>query len=153
MKGLQVSSLVIAGEAVSSKRFNSETTPLDIPDGYVAISVPAEDVQAVGGALTAGMNVDVYATGSETSCIGEGLLVLATNADNSESGKASVSWVTLAVPLDQSQEFVTASQTMDIYFTLPSRDKEVSSDESTSEAATETTDAQEEVPEEGADTE
>lgn len=153
VKGLQVSSLVIAGEAVSSKRFNSETTPLDIPDGYVAISVPAEDVQAVGGALTAGMNVDVYATGSETSCIGEGLLVLATNADNSESGKASVSWVTLAVPLDQSQEFVTASQTMDIYFTLPSRDKEVSSDESTSEAATETTDAQEEVPEEGADTE
>ena len=152
VKGLQISSLVIAGEAVSSKRFNSETTPLDIPDGYVAISVPAEDVQAVGGALTAGMNVDVYATGSETSRIGEGLLVLATNADNSESGKASVSWVTLAVPLDQSQEFVTASQTMDIYFTLPSRDQDVSN-ESASEAASEVTDAQEEASEEGANTE
>lgn len=120
VRGAQVSSLVIAGEAISSKRFNSDTTPLNIPEGCVALSVPAEDVQAVGGALTAGMNVDVYATGSQTSCIGHGLLVLATNADNSENGKANVSWVTLAVPLEQSQEFVTASQSMDIYFTLPS---------------------------------
>lgn len=140
VRGLQVSSLVIAGEAISSKRFNTETAPLDIPDGFVAISVPAEDVQAVGGALTAGMNVDVYATGSQTSCIGEGLLVLATNADNSESGKASVSWVTLAVPLDQSQEFVTASQTMDIYFTLPSRSNETSSAEDGESSETSTLD-------------
>lgn len=29
--------------------------------------------------------------------------------------------MTLAVPLDQSQEFVTASQSMDIYFTLPAK--------------------------------
>lgn len=120
VRGAQVSSLVIAGEAISSKRFNSDTVPLNIPEDCVALSVPAEDVQAVGGALTAGMNVDVYATGSQTSCIGHGLLVLATNADNSESGKVNVSWVTLAVPLEQSQEFVTASQSMDIYFTLPS---------------------------------
>ena len=30
-----------------------------------------------------------------------------------------MSWVTLAVPLEQSQEFVTASRSMDIYFVLP----------------------------------
>ncbi len=125
VRGLQVSSLVIAGEAISSKRFNTETTPLNIPEGCVALSVPAEDVQAVGGAITAGMQVDVYATGSETSRIGEGLLVLATNAESADGGKANVSWVTLAVPLEQSQEFVTASQSMEIYFTLPSAEQKL----------------------------
>lgn len=119
IQGFQATSLIIAGEAISQKRFSSDATSLEIPQGCVALSVPAEDVQAVGGALTPGMNVDVYATGSQTSCIGQGLLVLATNADSSEGGKTSVSWVTLAVPLEQSQEFVTASQSMDIYFTLP----------------------------------
>lgn len=123
VRGLQVSSLVIAGEAISSKRFSTEATPLNIPEGCVALSVPAEDVQAVGGAITAGMQVDVYATGSETSRIGEGLLVLATNAESTDGGKANVSWVTLAVPLEQSQEFVTASQSMEIYFTLPSAEQ------------------------------
>lgn len=123
VRGIQASSLIISGEAVSRKRFNSEAIALNVPEGCVALSVPAEDVQAVGGALSAGMKVDVYATGSQTSCIGRGLQVLATNADNTESGQASVSWVTLAVPLEQSQEFVTASQSMDIYFTLPSNDQ------------------------------
>lgn len=123
VKGLQVSSLVISGEAISTKRFSNETTPLNVPEGCVALSVPAEDVQAVGGALTAGMLVDVYATGSETARIGDGLLVLATNAEASEGGNAKVSWVTLAVPLEQSQEFVTASQSMEIYFTLPSSEE------------------------------
>ncbi len=123
----QVTSMIIAGEVVSLKRFASSTTSLEIPDGCVALSVPAEDVQAVGGAIVPGMLVDVYATGSQTTQIGEGLLVLATNADNTEATKTSVSWVTLAVPLEQSQEFVTASQSMDIYFTLPATSSDVGS--------------------------
>lgn len=129
VNGAQVTSLVLSGEAVSAKRFSVGNTSLDIPEGCVALSVPAEDVQAVGGALAPGTLVDVYATGSQTSCIGEGLLVLATNADTAEAGKTSVSWVTLAVPLEQSQEFVSASQSMDIYFTLPAQSSE-SNDES-----------------------
>lgn len=129
VNGVQVTSLVLSGEAVSAKRFSAGNTSLDIPEGCVALSVPAEDVQAVGGALAPGALVDVYATGSQTSCIGEGLLVLATNADTAEAGKTSVSWVTLAVPLEQSQEFVSASQSMDIYFTLPAQSSE-SNDES-----------------------
>ena len=46
-------------------------------------------------------------------------MVLATNVEHSSVSKANVSWVTLAVPVEQSQEFVTASQSMDIYFVLP----------------------------------
>lgn len=135
VKGLQVSSLVISGEAISTKRFSNETTPLNVPEGCVALSVPAEDVQAVGGALTAGMLVDVYATGSETARIGDGLLVLATNAEASEGGNAKVSWVTLAVPLEQSQEFVTASQSMEIYFTLSSSEETLDNSDGSEDAS------------------
>lgn len=69
--------------------------------------------------MSAGDVVDVYATGSQTACIGKQIKVLATNVEHSSGTKAKVSWVTLAVPVEQSQEFVTASQSMDIYFVLP----------------------------------
>lgn len=117
----QTTSLILAGEAVSARRFDEGSTELDIPAGYVAISVPAEEVQTVGGTLSAGNRVDVYATGTKTTRLGNNMLVLATNADTDESSKTKVSWVTLAVPIEQSQEFVTASQSMDIYFTLPAQ--------------------------------
>lgn len=120
VKGSQVTSLIVAGEAISSRRFESGGSGIDVPQGYVALSVPAEDVQAVGGSLASGDVVDVYATGSQTACIGKHISVLATNVDHSSGLKTKVSWVTLAVPVDQSQEFVTASQSMDIYFVLPS---------------------------------
>lgn len=119
VKGMQAASLIISGEAVSQRRFDSGGSGIDVPQGCVALSVPAEDVQAVGGVLSAGDVVDVYATGSQTSCIGRRISVLATNVEHSNGIKGKVSWVTLAVPLEQSQEFVTASQSMDIYFVLP----------------------------------
>jgi pilus assembly protein CpaB len=119
VKGMQAASLIISGEAVSQRRFDSAGSGIDVPQGCVALSVPAEDVQAVGGVLSAGDVVDVYATGSQTSCIGRRISVLATNVEHSNGVKGKVSWVTLAVPLELSQEFVTASQSMDIYFALP----------------------------------
>ena len=118
--GKQLTSMVVKGEAISLKRFESSGTQLDVPQGSVALSVPAKDVQAVGGALVPGNLVDVYAVGASTTQIGSSIPVLATNADGGDGSKTTVSWVTLAVPLEQSQEFVAASQSMDIYFTLPS---------------------------------
>lgn len=118
--GKQVSSLVVKGEVVSEKRFRSDVVEIEVPEGLVALSVPAKDVQAVGGSLFPGNYVDVYATGTQTTCLGKKVLVLATNASEGEKGsKASVSWVTLAVSPEKAQEYVTASQSMDIYFTLP----------------------------------
>ena len=119
VKGMQATSLIISGEAVARQRFESGGSGIEVPQGCVALAVPAQDVQAVGGALTAGDVVDVYATGSTIACIGKKISVLATNVDHANGSKAKVSWVTLAVPIDQSQEFVTASQSMDIYFVLP----------------------------------
>lgn len=118
--GKQVTSFVIKGEAISTRRFESETSDIDIPAGKVAITVPAEDVQAVGGALSAGNVVDVYATGVDTTCLGQDILVLATNASSSDtSTKTSISWVTIAVDPEKVQEYVAASQELQIYFVLP----------------------------------
>lgn len=120
----QATSLILEGEVVSKSRFNNETKELDIPAGLVAIALPAEEVQAVGGSIIAGSRVDVYATGNQTTCLGKNLEVLATSAGEDESSSRSkITWVTLAVKPEKSQEFVAASQSMKIYFTLPS-DKE-----------------------------
>ena len=138
VKDAQVSSMIVKGEAISKRRFDSSAASIDVPEGCVALSVPAQDVQTVGGSLCAGCLVDVYATGSQTACIGKNVLVLATNVEGGNSSKSKVSWVTLAVPLDQSQEFVTASQSMDIYFVLPAKNGNSSGDsQKDGEASTE----------------
>ena len=119
--GKQATSLILQGEVVSSSRFDNETKELDIPAGSVAIALPAQDVQAVGGSITVGSKVDVYATGTKTTCLGHDLEVLATSAGTEESStRSKITWVTLAVDPEKTQEFVAASQSMDIYFTLPS---------------------------------
>lgn len=120
-EGKQATSLILQGEVVSKSRFDNETQELDVPAGLVAIALPAQDVQAVGGSITAGTKVDVYATGSKTTCLGRDLEVLATSAGTDESSSRSkITWVTLAVEPEKTQEFVAASQSMEIYFTLPS---------------------------------
>lgn len=128
--GKQATSLILQGEVVSSSRFDNETKELDIPAGSVAIALPAQDVQAVGGSITAGSKVDVYATGTKTTCLGRDLEVLATSAGTEEgSSRSKITWVTLAVDPEKTQEFVAASQSMDIYFTLPSaKPKELTGD-------------------------
>ena len=119
--GKQATSLILQGEVISSSRFDNETKELDIPAGSVAIALPAQDVQAVGGSITVGSKVDVYATGTKTTCLGRDLEVLATSAGTEESStRSKITWVTLAVDPEKTQEFVAASQSMDIYFTLPS---------------------------------
>lgn len=121
--GKRVSSSILKGEALSLKRFGESDAAVDVPSGFVAVSVPARDVQAVGGAISPGSEVDVYATGqSSTKRIAREVLVLATSAASvGQKGSAeSVSWVTLAVEPRSVQEIVTVAQTAELYFTLPS---------------------------------
>ncbi|WP_418865759.1 Flp pilus assembly protein CpaB [Senegalimassilia anaerobia] len=113
--GSKASSTVLSGEVLSARRFGAASAAIDVPDGKVAISVPAKDVQAVGGAVSAGSSVDVYATGSAaTQALAQGVSVLATSAgtdDRQASGSASkVTWVTLAVDPNQVEELVSAAQ-------------------------------------------
>ena len=143
IQGKQATSLILQGEVVSRSRFNNETKELDIPAGYVAIALPAQDIQAVGGSITPGNKVDVYATGNKTTCLGRNLEVLATSAGTEDnSSRTKITWVTLAVKPEKTQEFVTASESMEIYFTLPSEKPQMNSnDTSTGTTAQENTDA------------
>jgi pilus assembly protein CpaB len=118
--GSKLTSMVLEGEAISDKRFRASALAIDVPKGTVALSVPAKDVQAVGGSLSAGNRVDVYSVGTNTTLLGAGILVLATSAsgDDGVSG-AEIEWVTLAVAPEKVEEFVAASESLEIYFALP----------------------------------
>ena len=122
--GKQVTSTVLKGEVLTSRRFEETSSAVDVPGELTAVSVPARDVQTVGGALRPGMLVDVYATGSSsTTLVAHSVLVLATNASShSKTGNDSVSWVTLALDPVNVQEVVAVAQTSELYFTLPGDD-------------------------------
>lgn len=119
--GKQVGSAVIAGEVVCAQRFEQERAAVEVPRGLVAVSLPTEEVKAVGGAIAAGNVIDVYLTGkSGTERLGRDVLVLATSAGESDktSGKA-MSWVTVAVKPDAVEEYVSSAETGNLYFAIP----------------------------------
>lgn len=122
--GKKATSSIFAGEVISSKRFEETSVALDVPEGLSAVSVPARDVQAIGGALAPGMKADVYAAGStSTSMIVQGAFVVSTSASAAgEQGASSVTWVVLAVEPDRVQELIAAAQTAELYFVLPGAD-------------------------------
>lgn len=119
--GKQATSSILAGEVVSQKRFEGTPSSFDVPEGLSAVSVPARDVQAVGGAVEPGMKVDVYSTGATTTeVIVHDALVVSTNASSAGAQESkAVSWITLAVDPKLVQELVSAAQTTDLYFVLP----------------------------------
>ena len=128
--GKQITSSIICGEVISNKRFQEAAVSLEVPAGLSAVSVPAKDVSALGGALTAGMHIDVYATGNtSTNLIAQNILVLATSTSISEhSSSSSVAWITLAVQPSAVQELVAASQMTNLYFVLPSSESDSEDD-------------------------
>lgn len=130
VEGRTLATPVLAGEVLNEKRFAGESKRLEVPDGLIAVSVPAKDVQAVGGAIRPGSRVDMYATGgTSTDLLVQGVLVLATSNDKSaEPSEESVSWITVAISPNLAQGIVAAAQKMELYFTLPGEDV-LSSDE------------------------
>ncbi|MEE1421719.1 MAG: Flp pilus assembly protein CpaB [Eggerthellaceae bacterium] len=121
--GKKVDSFVATGEVLLTKRFETSTLGIEVPEGLVALSVPAQDINAVGGAITKGSYVDVYAVGTSTTCLGRSIGVLATsNADEASAGQ-KMNWITLAIDPAKVQEFVSAAENLEIYFTLPGSKK------------------------------
>lgn len=119
--GQRLGSAVIKGEVLSVRRTEAQEADISVPQGLAAISVPARAVQAVGGSVEAGMQVDVFATGPvSTTRLVEGALVLASSA-SAETGSAAASnaWITLAVAPERVQEIVSAAQNLELYFALP----------------------------------
>lgn len=119
--GRQAGSSILEGEVVTAKRLEASQAALQVPDGLVAVSVPAREVQAIGGALAPGMRADVYAIGAtSTSKLLSEALIVATSASSAElSGSSAISWVTLAVSPSAVQELVAAAQNLELYFVLP----------------------------------
>ena len=126
--GKKASSSIMAGEVVLEQRFSNIESLIDVPAGQTALSVPAKSVQAVGGAIDAGMTVDLYATGNtSTTRIANNVLVLATSTTHTEgstSSKSEVSWITIAVNPSLVEQMVAAAQNSELYFTLPSQSQE-----------------------------
>ena len=121
VSGKAASSAILAGEVLSMRRFQGVEGRVEVPEGLAAVSVPAKDVQAVGGAVRAGERVDMYATGgTSTDLLASDVLVLATSASTDDAASdAQVSWVTVAVEPDRVQEVVSAAQRTELYFALP----------------------------------
>lgn len=122
--GHQATSTILAGEVLSHRRFDQQHSDLEVPEGLVALSVPAKDVQAVGGAVSAGSRVDMYASGNTTTeAIAHDVLVLATSASGSRvagsSGSEGMAWVTVALDPASVQEVISAAQKTELYFSLP----------------------------------
>lgn len=122
-EGMRLTSSIGKGEVVTEQRFSGSSDSLVVPAGYQAVGLEVESAQAVGGALSVGNNIDVYAvSASGVSCIARGVSVLACG-----SGSGSRSWVTLAVADEGVQEIIAATQSASLYLTLPGSSYEGSS--------------------------
>lgn len=120
--GKQVGSTIFAGEVISTSRFGFESADIDVPSGFVAVSVPTREVQAVGGALESGMTTDVFAVGpTSTTKLASSVSVLATSMHTDGSSNAAA-WITLAVKPSAVEELISAAENLDLYFALPAED-------------------------------
>lgn len=118
--GKTAASNIVKGEVITAKRFGSGGEALEVPQGLVAMSVPAKEVQAVGGSLKPGMKVDVYSSGDTTTAlVAQNVSVLATSAVREGSTLSGFAWVTLAIDPSKVQELVAAASRSSLYFTLP----------------------------------
>ncbi len=118
--GQEVAAAIYEDEVITASRLGQQTLALDVPQGLSAISVPAGEVETVGGALMPGMRPDVYATGaSATTLLVERALVLEISKAEGTLGSSSNRWVTLAVPESSVEELVRAAQNLSLHFVLP----------------------------------
>lgn len=118
--GKTATSTIFKGEVITAGRFEVGQDVIDVPAGKQAVSVPAKAVQAVGGAIHAGMSIDVYSSGdSSTAAIATNVNVLDTSVGPSGSLSGDAGWITLAVNPEKVQEVISASNKTTLYFTLP----------------------------------
>jgi pilus assembly protein CpaB len=144
---------IAENEPVVTARVTAVASSLDVPDGKVAVSVPSDDVTAVGGSVQPGTYVDVYSSGSSgTSLLAKSVLVLETSASvqaesgttlSGSQGRSQISWVTLAVEPNNVEQIVAVGKSGGLYFALAGADADSgSNDVSTEDAESDGSDAQ-----------
>ena len=119
--GKTATSPIFKGEVISAGRFEAGHDSLDVPAGKQAVSVPAKAVQAVGGAISSGMSVDIYSSGdTSTALLAQDVSVLDTSVGKSGSlTSGDNGWITLAIDPEKVQDLIAASNRTTLYFTLP----------------------------------
>ena len=130
--GKTLGSPIYAGEVVTTRRLSSgESTLVEVPEGMSVLSVPVQDVQAIGGSVTVGMQVDLYATGATGTdlLVSRALVMMSSAVDEDGQLTGSTTWVTLAIPPESVQEVVTASQMLELYLVLPGTDLDTTDDQ------------------------
>ncbi|MDR0347250.1 MAG: Flp pilus assembly protein CpaB [Coriobacteriales bacterium] len=130
--GESVAVPLMRNEPVLAAKLGQLAAPVNVPEGLCAVSIPSEDVLAVGGAIRAGSFVSVYAAdGVTVELIAEEVLILETsNSAQAASGNGSslfgssnsrsrLTWVTLAVEEDTAQELIAAARVRELHLVLP----------------------------------
>jgi pilus assembly protein CpaB len=129
--GQTVTVPLMKNEPVVSAKLGVLRKPVTVPEGLCAVSIPSEDVLAVGGAIQAGTSVTVYAAQAQTvELIAEDVLVLETSNGSSleqtessglfggSNSRPKLTWVTLAVEPDTAQELIAASNSTKLHLVL-----------------------------------
>ena len=108
------------GEPLLLARVGNGTSRISVPEGLAAVTVAADDVLAVGGAIKAGSFVNVYVetTKGTVELLGENILVLETS-NGAQENDDQVTWVTLAVTPESVSELISASTKGVVHFALP----------------------------------
>ena len=127
--GKKLGSSIVKGEVVTKTRMETNTSVIDVPEGMDAVCIPLDDTSSVGGSLRAGMKIDLYATGNNsTTKICKEVQILETSSSNNDSSSQS-RWITIAVLKDKVQEVVAAVQKLELYVVLPSEGSEKEAEE------------------------
>jgi len=130
--GKTVSVPLLMNEPVVAAKLGDLIAPVTVPKGLCAVSIPSEDVLAVGGGISAGNYVTVYAADSRTvNLIAEDALVLGTsnsayqtadggsNLFGGSTSRPKLAWVTLAVEPEIAQDLIAASTSGQLHLVLP----------------------------------
>jgi len=125
---------LLKNEPIVIVKLSEWSTQMVVPDGLCAVSIPADDVQAVGGALIPGMMIDIYAVGATTvTLVAQNVLILETSNGfgttstgggssslfSGSSARASLKWVTVAVDAQTVQEILVAARDRKLCLVLP----------------------------------
>lgn len=118
LMGKSSSSAIARNTPLAMVDVSAQDTPLEVPSGLVAVSVPCSNESAVGGSLSAGSVVDIYVvSGDAARLLCQGVEVIATNADGTA---ARLSWATVALDPSETEAVIAASSIQRLYFALPS---------------------------------
>jgi pilus assembly protein CpaB len=122
---------LLANEPVAQAKLQNGDNSLTVPEGYCAVSIPTNDVLAVGGEIHAGSVIAIYSADKDTVVLlAAEVLVLDTSNGSAEvyessglfgsgGSRQNLSWVTLCVQEDMVEDIIAASRSTNLYLVLP----------------------------------